>query len=122
MDCDNDNAVQLEAVRNFIEQGVDYIVIAPIETAGWNTVLAEAKEAGIPVIIWSGAALADYIEQNGLGFCVDSLQDIAAKIAELSPDEYRQMRKNAASEGARIRAGFFFDRALSQVEESCFRS
>lgn len=51
VDCDNDNAVQLEAVRNFIQQGVDYIVIAPIETAGWNTVLAEAKEAGIPVII-----------------------------------------------------------------------
>lgn len=78
--------------------------------------------AGIPVIIWSGAALADYIEQNGLGFCVDSLQDIAAKIAALSADEYRQMRKNAASEGARIRAGYYFDRALSQVEESCFRS
>ena len=51
IDCDNDNAVQLEAVRNFIEQGLDYIVIAPIETAGWNTVLAEAAEAGIPVII-----------------------------------------------------------------------
>ena len=51
VDCDNDNAVQLEAVRSFIQQGVDYIVIAPIETAGWNTVLAEAKEAGIPVII-----------------------------------------------------------------------
>jgi simple sugar transport system substrate-binding protein len=51
IDCDNDNAVQLEAVRSFIEQGLDYIVIAPIETAGWNTVLAEAKTAGIPVII-----------------------------------------------------------------------
>lgn len=51
IDCDNDNAVQLEAVRSFIQQGLDYIVIAPIETAGWNTVLAEAKEAGIPVII-----------------------------------------------------------------------
>ncbi len=51
IDCDNDNAVQLEAVRSFIQQGLDYIVIAPIETAGWNTVLAEAKDAGIPVII-----------------------------------------------------------------------
>lgn len=51
IDCDNDNAVQLEAVRSFIQQGLDYIVIAPIETAGWNTVLAEAREAGIPVII-----------------------------------------------------------------------
>ncbi|HWQ98525.1 MAG TPA: glycosyltransferase [Clostridia bacterium] len=78
--------------------------------------------AGIPVIIWSGAALAGYIAQNGLGLCVDSLQEIAAKIAALSPEAYAHMRKNAAEEGARIRAGYYFDRALSQVEESCFKS
>jgi galactofuranose transport system substrate-binding protein len=59
VDCDNDNAAQLEAVRSFIEQGMDYIIIAPIETAGWNTVLAEAKTAGIPVIIADRAVDAD---------------------------------------------------------------
>lgn len=42
---------QLIAVRNFILQGVDYIVIAPNEEQGWDTVLTEAKKAGIPVII-----------------------------------------------------------------------
>lgn len=51
IDCDNDNATQLEAVRSFIEQDLDYIIIAPIETAGWDTVLQEAQDAGIPVII-----------------------------------------------------------------------
>lgn len=51
VDCDNDNAAQLEAVRSFIEQELDYIVIAPIETAGWDTLLQEADDAGIPVII-----------------------------------------------------------------------
>lgn len=51
VDCDNDNAAQLEAVRSFIEQDLDYIIIAPIETAGWDTVLQEAQDAGIPVII-----------------------------------------------------------------------
>ena len=51
VDADNDNAVQLEAVRGFIEQEVDYICIAPIETAGWDTVLKEAQDAGIPVLI-----------------------------------------------------------------------
>lgn len=51
VDCDNDNSVQLETVRGFIEQELDYIVIAPIETAGWDTVLQEAQDAGIPVII-----------------------------------------------------------------------
>lgn len=51
IDCDNDNATQLEAVRSFIQQELDYIIIAPIETAGWDTVLQEAQDAGIPVII-----------------------------------------------------------------------
>ena len=34
VDCDNDSAAQLEAVRNFIQQGVDYIVIDPIVFTG----------------------------------------------------------------------------------------
>lgn len=51
IDCDNNNAEQLEAVRSFIEQELDYIVIAPIQSAGWDTVLEEAQGAGIPVII-----------------------------------------------------------------------
>ena len=51
VDCDNDNAAQLEAVRTFISKDMDYIVIAPIQSAGWDTVLQEAQDAGIPVII-----------------------------------------------------------------------
>ncbi len=42
---------QITAIRNFIHQGVDYIVLAPTTVMGWDTVLAEAKAAGIPVII-----------------------------------------------------------------------
>lgn len=51
VDCDNDNAVQIEAVRTSIQQGVDYIILAPIQSAGWEAVLQEAKDAGIPVIV-----------------------------------------------------------------------
>jgi simple sugar transport system substrate-binding protein len=42
---------QITAIRNFIHQGVKYIVLAPTTEDGWDTVLAEAKAAGIPVII-----------------------------------------------------------------------
>ena len=42
---------QLTAIRNFIQQEVDYIVLAPVTETGWDTVLKEAKDAGIPVII-----------------------------------------------------------------------
>jgi len=42
---------QIKDVRSFIFQEVDYILIAPVTETGWDTVLKEAKEAGIPVII-----------------------------------------------------------------------
>ena len=42
---------QLTAIRNFIQQEVDYIVLAPVTESGWDTVLQEAKDADIPVII-----------------------------------------------------------------------
>ena len=51
VDCDNDEAAQKEAVRSFIEQGVDYIIIDPIIATGWDTVLTECEDAGIPVIV-----------------------------------------------------------------------
>jgi len=49
--ADNDPAAQISAVRSFINQGVDAIVIAPIVEDGWDDVLAEAADADIPVIL-----------------------------------------------------------------------
>ena len=42
---------QLTAIRNFIQQEVDYILLAPVTETGWDTVIQEAKDADIPVII-----------------------------------------------------------------------
>lgn len=42
---------QIKALRSFISQRVDYIVLSPLTEDGWDTVLQEAKEAGIPVIL-----------------------------------------------------------------------
>ena len=42
---------QIKTLRAYIQQGVDLIVLRPTVTTGWDTVLMEAKEAGIPVIL-----------------------------------------------------------------------
>lgn len=42
---------QVKALRSFISQQVDYIVFSPITENGWETVLQEAKDAQIPVIL-----------------------------------------------------------------------
>jgi galactofuranose transport system substrate-binding protein len=49
--ADNKIEAQIAAVRSFINQGVDAIVVAPIVEDGWDDVLKEAEEAGIPVIL-----------------------------------------------------------------------
>lgn len=50
-DAQQKQANQIKAIRSFIQQEVDYIVLAPVTETGWDTVLTEVKEAGIPVII-----------------------------------------------------------------------
>ena len=42
---------QITAIRTFIQQDVDYIVLAPVMESGWDSVLTEAKQADIPVIL-----------------------------------------------------------------------
>lgn len=49
--ADNDPAAQIAAVRSFISQGVDAIVVAPIVEDGWDDVFQEAQDADIPIIL-----------------------------------------------------------------------
>lgn len=42
---------QIKALRSFISQEVDYIIFSPLMEEGWDTVLQEAKDAGIPVLL-----------------------------------------------------------------------
>lgn len=44
-------ANQIKALRSFIAQGVDGIILAPMTKTGWKPVLLEAQEAGIPVVL-----------------------------------------------------------------------
>ncbi|HHU91397.1 MAG TPA: substrate-binding domain-containing protein [Clostridiaceae bacterium] len=50
---------QIRAIRMFIQQDVDYIVFSPKVETGWNSILLEAKEADIPVLV-----IDRYIEQQ----------------------------------------------------------
>ncbi|WP_373710334.1 substrate-binding domain-containing protein [Jeotgalibaca porci] len=42
---------QIQDIRRFIAYKVDLIILAPLVESGWDTVLTEAKDAGIPVVI-----------------------------------------------------------------------
>jgi simple sugar transport system substrate-binding protein len=50
-DAQQDQSKQIKEIRSFIAQQVDIIAFSPIVESGWDSVLQEAKAAGIPVII-----------------------------------------------------------------------
>jgi len=50
-DANQQQENQIKALRDFITQGVDYIVFGPIVETGWDAVLQEVKDAGIPMIM-----------------------------------------------------------------------
>lgn len=50
-DGENSQDIQIAALRSFVEQGVDAIILAPVVETGWDEVLQEVQDAGIPLII-----------------------------------------------------------------------
>jgi ABC-type sugar transport system substrate-binding protein len=49
-DGNNDSAIQVQAVENFITQGVDAIIVSPVDSKALITVVQQAKNKGIKVI------------------------------------------------------------------------
>ncbi|MFZ7093833.1 galactofuranose ABC transporter, galactofuranose-binding protein YtfQ [Primorskyibacter sp. 2E233] len=50
---------QIKAIRSFIAQGVDAILVAPVVATGWDEVLEEAQDAEIPVVLLDRTVDAD---------------------------------------------------------------
>lgn len=71
--------------------------------------------SNLPVIIWSQAALAPFITENGLGIAVDSLNQIDEAVRQLSPEDYQQMAEKVHAMGGKIRGGQFFRAAAEQA-------
>jgi galactofuranose transport system substrate-binding protein len=57
--AENSQENQIAAIRSFIEQGVDAILLAPVIETGWTGVLKEVQAAGIPIVIIDRNVTAD---------------------------------------------------------------
>ena len=74
--------------------------------------------AGLPVIVWREAAIADFVTRNGVGLTVDSLWDLEAVIRGVTPEAYEAMCCRAAELSEKLRAGAFTRAALSAAFET----
>lgn len=87
---------QLKAIRSFISQRVDYIIFSPVVETGWETVLQEAKQAGIPVILMDRNV--DVEDQSLYVTCVGSnFVEEGEKAGHWLEGELVRQRKSAQS-------------------------
>ncbi len=87
---------QIKAIRGFIAQGVDAILVAPVVATGWEDVLNEAKEANIPVVLldrgidgpedlYLTSVASDQVKEGRVAgqWLVDTVKDKDCKVVEL---------------------------------------
>ena len=58
-DGQNNQETQIAALRSFVQQGVDAIILAPVVETGWDQVLQEVQAASIPLVIVDRNVTAD---------------------------------------------------------------
>lgn len=71
----------------------------------------------LPIIIWSEAAMAPFVLENGIGITVDSLALVGDALDALSPEEYTRMKENTKEIGRKLSQGYYFSTAFAQAEQ-----
>ena len=63
--------------------------------------------AGLPLIIWKEAAVAPIIEEAGAGITISSLEELDDKLANLTPEQEKEMKKQAVNLAQKLNKGGF---------------
>ncbi|MCC3763737.1 ABC transporter substrate-binding protein [Glycomyces sp. TRM65418] len=117
VDGQQEQEKQIEAIRNFITQQVDVIVLAPVVETGWTDVLQEAEDAGIPVVLADrGVEAADedlYVTRLGSDFAEEGRKAGAWAVETFAddPDGTRilELQGTTGSAPANDRKSGFFE-------------
>lgn len=73
--------------------------------------------AGIPVIVWSQAAMAPFIAEQKVGIVLDSINQLNEQFATLSAADYEEMRRNARAMGQRLNQGYYIKEGLKAARQ-----
>lgn len=108
-DAKGDVAVQVQQVENFINQGVDAIILNPVDTQGVKPMMEAAKRANIPLIfvnrkpevelsgkmayVGSDSLLGGRMEMEALAKRMNYKGNVAILMGALSAEEARQRTK-----------------------------
>lgn len=68
--------------------------------------------AGLPVIVWSGSAVAEIVLSRRAGIGIENLRELPQRLAAVTPEDYSEFCRNAAMLGTQLRDGTFTRTAL----------
>lgn len=71
----------------------------------------------LPVIIWKEAALATFIEENKIGICVESLEELNDILPCITKEEYDKMVSNIQDISSKLASGYYITQALKEAEK-----
>lgn len=71
--------------------------------------------AGIPVMVWEQAAIADFVIKNKCGIVIKKLGDIKSVLDNLNDEDYKELRNNAQKLSERISNGYYASQAISSA-------
>lgn len=73
--------------------------------------------AGLPVIVWRQAAIAEFVYKNNIGLIIDSLDELDKKLRSVSKDEYCILKQNVKKLMFKVRNGEFTNIAINKALE-----
>lgn len=69
----------------------------------------------LPVIIWEKAALAKFTQENKIGICISSLDQLDEALSRITPEQYKEMKQNIKVISKRLGEGYYFKRAYTEA-------
>lgn len=73
--------------------------------------------AGIPVIVWSEAAMAPFVHDEQVGLVVNSIADISQLLSVLTTEDYARIRENARRVGEQLAEGYYIKQGLAAADD-----
>lgn len=73
--------------------------------------------AGLPIIIWKKAAMAEFVLEQGVGIVVDSLYELLDVLPQMSEEEYKKYSSAAQKIGKQLQEGKYTLKALEKAEK-----
>lgn len=70
---------------------------------------------GLPVIVWKHAAVAKFVEENKIGFTIDSFSELERAGERVTQNDYHEYLSNIREVSQKVRNGFFLDKAINQL-------